>query len=35
MIIYDAFMDNGYWGTIETTLGVEFNFCCAYCDKNV
>jgi 5-methylcytosine-specific restriction endonuclease McrA len=35
MSIYDEFMDTGHWGPIETTLGLEFSFCCAYCDKKM
>jgi 5-methylcytosine-specific restriction endonuclease McrA len=35
MSIYDEFMNTGHWGPIETKLGIEFNFCCAYCDKRM
>jgi len=35
MSLYDDFMATGHWGPIETTLGIEFNFCCAYCDKEM
>jgi 5-methylcytosine-specific restriction endonuclease McrA len=35
MSIYDEFMNTGHWGPIETQLGIEFNFCCAYCDKKM
>jgi 5-methylcytosine-specific restriction endonuclease McrA len=35
MSVYDEFMNTGHWGPIETKLGIEFNFCCAYCDKKM
>ena len=35
MSIYDEFMKTGHWGPIETILGIEFDFCCAYCDKKM
>jgi 5-methylcytosine-specific restriction endonuclease McrA len=35
MSIYDEFMNTGHWGPTETKLGIEFNFCCAYCDKRM
>ena len=35
MSIYDEFMDTGHWGPIDIELGIEFNFCCAYCDKKM
>jgi CRISPR/Cas system Type II protein with McrA/HNH and RuvC-like nuclease domain len=35
MDIYDEFMSTGHWGPIETQLGIEFQFRCAYCDKDM
>lgn len=35
MDIYDEFMSTGHWGPIETQLGVEFQFRCAYCEKDM
>ena len=35
MSLYDDFIETGHWGTDETRLGIEFNFCCAYCEKEM
>ncbi len=31
----DALMATGHWGEVEVELGVEFNFRCAYCGKDL
>lgn len=35
MSLYEELMDTGHWGPIETELAIEFDFCCAYCGKNM
>ncbi|EPI8558718.1 HNH endonuclease [Vibrio fluvialis] len=33
--IYDQLMATGQWGDREIKLGIEFDFKCAYCDKDM
>ncbi len=33
--LYEALMATGHWGDVEVKLGIEFDFKCAYCDKNL
>ena len=35
MSIYDELMKTGNWSETQARLGEEFNFRCAYCDKNM
>lgn len=35
MSIYDEFMKTGNWSETQILLGIEFDFHCAYCDKNM
>ena len=33
--LFRALMATGNWGEVETKLGIEFDFKCAYCDKDL
>ncbi|QQD21735.1 hypothetical protein GJQ54_08100 [Oceanospirillaceae bacterium ASx5O] len=35
MGIYDELMSTGHWSDTQVRLGIEFNFRCAYCDKDM
>lgn len=35
MSVYDELMSTGNWSDTQVRLGVEFNFRCAYCDKDM
>lgn len=33
--VFNALMATGHWGEIEAALGIEFDFKCAYCGKEM
>lgn len=33
--VFDALMATGHWGEVEAKLGIEFDFKCAYCCKDL
>ncbi len=33
--LYEALMATGHWGDVEVKLGIEFDFKCAYCNKDL